>query len=86
MNLTLALAPSPVLNLSTACAGPDGCSEEFVGGMPMYGGFELDVFQSLVDFFRSLPEPLVSSGLYELFMAMISKCLLLKFVTLFTKK
>ena len=53
--------------------GPTSCSEEFVGGMPIYGGFELDVFQSLAQFFRSEPEPLISTALHDLFMAVLSE-------------
>ena len=56
---------------TTTRTGPDGCTEEFVGGMAVYGGFELDVLQSLVQYFNSLPDPLISSKLYELHMAVL---------------
>ena len=40
--------------------------------MPVYYGFELDVLQSLVQFF-SLPDPLISPKLYDLYMAVLRK-------------
>ena len=55
--------------------GPDGCTEEFVGGMPVYCGFELDVLQSLVKYFQALSDPLISVKLYDLHKAVHSKAL-----------
>lgn len=54
-------------------SGPDGCTEELVGGMPVYYGLELDVLQSLVQFFRELADPLISTKLFNLFMAVNSE-------------
>lgn len=51
--------------------GPEGCTEELVGGMPIYYGFEVDVLQSLAEFFSSLPDPLISPKLYDLHMAVL---------------
>ena len=59
-------------HLPPSNTGPEGCTEEFVGGMPVYYGFELDVLQSLVQFF-SLPDPLISPKLYDLYMAVLRK-------------
>lgn len=53
--------------------GPESCNEDFVGGMPKYSGFELDVFKTLVQFFHSEREPLVTSALYDLYMAVLSE-------------
>ena len=41
--------------------------------MPVYCGFELDVLRSLVQYFTSLPEPLISPNLYDLHTAVLSK-------------
>ena len=76
-SITAPTFPSPTTptfsSLTTPFAGPESCNEEFVGGMPIYGGFELDVFQSLVHFLRSEPKPLVPTGLYDLYMAVHSE-------------
>lgn len=61
------------IHATPTLAGPTSCSEEFVGGMPIYSGFELDVFQSLAQFFCSEPEPLISTALYDLYMAVLSE-------------
>ncbi len=54
--------------------GPDGCTEELVGGRPVYAGFELDVLQSVVEYFHGLTEPLISTKLFDLLMAVNSEC------------
>ncbi len=51
------------------CIGPDGCSEELVGGMPVYSGLEVDILHSLAKYFNSLSGPLISAKLYDLHMA-----------------
>lgn len=40
--------------------------------MPVYCGFELDVLRSLVQYFTSLPEPLISPNLYDLHTAVLN--------------
>ena len=52
-------------------AGPEGCTEEFVGGLPVYQGLELDVLQSLVVYFSLQTEPLISFSLGDLFAAVL---------------
>ena len=39
--------------------------------MAVYGGFELDVLQSLVQYFNSLSDPLISPKLFDLHMAVL---------------
>lgn len=58
-----------VLSMHCLAKWPESCSVEFVGDMPIYGGFELDVFQSLLDFLHAEPVPLIPSALHDLFMA-----------------
>lgn len=60
-----------VLAIRCLSKWPDGCTEEFVGGMPIYCGFELDVLKSLLHYFGQLPEPLISTKLYDLHTAVL---------------
>ena len=53
--------------------GPEGCTEEFVGGLPVYQGLELDVLQSLVVYFSLQTDPLISSNLGDLLVAILSE-------------
>ena len=53
--------------------GPDACTEELMGGKPVYAGFELGVLQSLVQYFHGLAEPLISTKLFDLLMAVNSE-------------
>ncbi len=44
-----------------------------MGGMPIYGGFELDVYKSLLQYFLSLPRPLIPTFHFDLYVAVQSK-------------
>ena len=58
-------------------SGPEGCTEEFVGGMPVYCGFESDVLLSLTQYFSSFPDPLISPKLYDLHMAVLRELIII---------
>lgn len=47
---------------------PEECPEGLTGGLPVYHGFEQDILQSLITYFSSLSQPLISSKLYDLYM------------------
>lgn len=60
-----------LLAIKCVAEWPEGCTEEFVGGLPVYQGLELDVLQSLVVHFSLQPEPLISCSLGDLFAAVL---------------
>ena len=62
------------------CVGPEGCTEEFVGGLPVYQGLELDVLRSLVVHFSLQTEPLISCCLGDLFAAILREFVVLEWL------
>eukprot|EP00731_Ephydatia_muelleri_P017979 Em0011g19a len=60
-----------LLAIKCVAEWPEGCTEEFVGGLPVYQGLELDVLQSLVVYFSLQTEPLISFSLGDLFAAVL---------------
>lgn len=53
--------------------GPEGCPADVVTGQPKTFGLETEVLQSLVQYLCALPEPLISTDLYGLHMAVNSE-------------
>ncbi|CAI8010200.1 DEP domain-containing protein 1B [Geodia barretti] len=52
--------------------GPEGCPTDVVTGQPSTFGLESEVLQSLAQYLCALPEPLISTNLYSLHMAVNS--------------
>ena len=50
-----------------------------MGDSPVYSGLEQEVLQSLVQYFQALTEPLISSKLYDLLMAIQSESIVAKY-------
>lgn len=53
--------------------GPEGCPSDVVTGQPQTFGLEMEVLQSLEQYLCALPEPLISTHLYSLHMAVNSE-------------
>ena len=53
--------------------GPEGCPADVVTGHPQTFGLEMEVLQSLEQYLCALPEPLISTHLYSLHMAVNSE-------------
>ncbi|XP_011409431.1 PREDICTED: DEP domain-containing protein 1A-like, partial [Amphimedon queenslandica] len=52
--------------------GPTGSAEDVTGGLPIYHGFEQDVFQAISNYFtQQLQQPLIPQALYELILTSI---------------
>lgn len=52
--------------------GPTGSAEDVTGGLPIYHGFEQDVFQAISNYFtQQLSHPLIPQSLYELILTSI---------------
>ncbi|KAM4629299.1 DEP domain-containing protein 1A [Polymixia lowei] len=47
---------------------------KYDSGQPSYPGFERDVFKTVSDYFYSLPQPLLTYQLYELFINVLALC------------
>ena len=54
------------------CIGPTDSIDDVTGGLPIYHGFEQDVFQSISNYFtQQLPHPLIPCSLYDLLLSSI---------------
>lgn len=47
---------------------------KYDSAQPSYPGFERDVFKTVSDYFYSLPQPLLTYELYELFINVLGRC------------
>lgn len=54
----------------TCCSFP---GPKYDSAQPSYSGFERDVFKTVSDYFYSLPQPLLTYELYELFINVLGK-------------
>ena len=59
--------------LTLFVVGPEGCPTDVVTGQPSTFGLESEVLQSLAQYLCALPEPLISTNLYSLHMAVNSE-------------
>ena len=71
-NISALLLHYYTVNTPLHHTGPTDSAEDVTGGLPIYHGFEQDVFQAISNYFtQQLPQPLIPQTLYDLILTSI---------------